>query len=127
VPIQAHATREASSGEPIDRSYLARFTLGNAALEREILELFAAQMPLYVAQLRTAANSKAWMLAAHTIKGSALAVGAQRLADLAQRAERLDVDAASADGQHIRQQAADAVAEASSAVCGHIACLFATD
>ena len=46
---------------------------------------------------------KDWKLAAHTIKGSALAVGARRLASLAQMAERLDVDADPADSQTMRR------------------------
>ena len=81
LPTHAAAQQAPSVAEPIDRGYLARFTLGNAALEREVLELFAGQLPLYVGQLRAAASQQDWMLAAHTIKGSALAVGAQRLAE----------------------------------------------
>ena len=79
--------------EPIDRGYLARVTLGNRVLEREVLELFAGQLPVYVAQLRAADSQKDWRFAAHTIKGSALAVGANRLASLAHMAERLDLEA----------------------------------
>lgn len=78
---------------PIDRQYLARFTMGNAALEQEVLELFAGQAPLYLADLRAAASRKAWKNAAHTIKGSAAAVGALRVSRLAELAERLDFDA----------------------------------
>lgn len=126
MQMAANAPQQAATADPIDRAYLARFTLGNAALEREILELFARHMPLYVGQLRDAADRKQWMLAAHTIKGSALAVGAQRLASLAQVAERLDVDALPAQSQHLRQEAADAIAAASEEACRYIACLFAT-
>lgn len=117
----AHGSGRAPAGstEPIDRAYLARFTLGNAALEREVLELFAAQVPLYVLQLRAAVTHKAWKDAAHTIKGSALAVGAHRLASLAQVAERLDVEAD-------RAHAIAAVAAGADEACRHIACLFAT-
>ncbi len=119
--------QQAATKDPIDRAYLARFTLGNAALEREILELFAGHMPLYLEQLRSAVDRKQWMLAAHTIKGSAMAVGAQQLASLAQAAERLDVDALSAEAQYLRREAADAIAAASDEACRYIACLFATD
>lgn len=124
LPVEADAAQRAGADEPIDLAYLARFTLGNAGLEREILELFAGQMPLYVEQLRAADSPKAWGLAAHTIKGSALAVGAHKLARLAQMAERLDVDAVAVDG--VGAQAADAVAAASDEVCRYIACRFAT-
>ena len=49
--------------EPIDRGYLARVTLGNRVLEREVLELFAGQLPVYVAQLRAADSEKDWKFA----------------------------------------------------------------
>jgi len=112
--------------EPIDRAYLARFTLGSAALEREVLELFALQTALYVQQLRVAATRTAWKDAAHTIKGSARAVGARRLASLAQVAEQLDVEAGLPDGETRRKQAVAAVAEGAEEARRYIACLFAT-
>ena len=125
MPLGRDITQGASAEEPIDRRYLARFTLGNGALEREVLELFAGQMPRYVEQLHAAASAKEWALAAHTIKGSALAVGARRLASLAQTAERLDVEANSVNSQTVRRDAAAAVAAASDEACRYIAALFA--
>ena len=110
----------------IDRAYLARFTMGNAGLEREILELFTGQMPRLVSDLRNATTHKEWTLAAHTIRGSALAIGARDLANLAQIAESLDWNMEPAERDRVREQAADAVALASDHVCRHIACLFAT-
>ena len=71
----------------LDRDHLARYTLGDAALEQEVLGLFIGQMPETVAMLRGSGSPRAWILAAHTIKGSARAVGAWRLADVAERAE----------------------------------------
>ena len=126
MPVAMDAARELDTSEPINRSYLARFTLGNAALEREVLELFAAQMPLYVEQLRAATGNKEWKLAAHTIKGSAMAVGAQRLASLATSAESLVVDHDPSRYERARQAAAEDVAVAAQEACDHIACLFAT-
>ncbi len=73
----------------VDLTYLRRFTFGNADLEREVLGLFADQAPQYLSQLRTARSTKAWGDAAHTIKGSARAVGAWHLARVAEAAERL--------------------------------------
>ena len=71
----------------LDRDHLARYTLGDVALEQEVLGLFIGQMPETVAMLRGSGDAHAWTLAAHTIKGSARAVGAWRLADVAERAE----------------------------------------
>jgi len=117
---------DAKVEEPIDRAYLARFTLDSEALEREVLGLFAEQLPLYVAQLRAAASPLEWRTAAHTIKGSALAVGARRLANVAQTAERLDVDPGRLDTQDRREQTVAAVAAAAEHARSFIACLFAT-
>ena len=117
---------EVNDSQPIDRAFLARFTRGNAALEREVLELFARQLPIYVEQLRAAANAKDWKEAAHGIKGSAMAVGAHRLAGCALAAERLDFDVGDADSGTSRRQALDALEAASAEACRYIACLFAT-
>jgi HPt (histidine-containing phosphotransfer) domain-containing protein len=75
--------------KPVDLTYLRRFTFGNVELEREVLGLFADQAPQYLSHLRTARSTKAWGDAAHTIKGSARAVGAWQLARAAEAAERL--------------------------------------
>lgn len=74
--------------EPIDRAHLGRYTLGSLMLEREILGLFLAQLPLGIEQLRFASTDREWQIAAHTIKGSARAVGAWRIASLALEAEQ---------------------------------------
>lgn len=106
--------------DPVDLAYLARFTLGNVTLEREVLALFAAQMPLYLEALRGARGRKAWREAAHSIKGSACAVGAWWLAGCAEFAERVEVDgeAAAPDGQ--REGAVVAVARAAEEACRFI-------
>jgi len=119
------ATGPAGSGA-IDRDYLARFTMGNAALEREVLELFASQLPLYVQQLTDAQTGTAWREAVHTIKGSAAAVGARRLSNIARMAEQLDIESAVAVRAGQRAKAIAAVSEAADEACRSIACLFAT-
>jgi HPt (histidine-containing phosphotransfer) domain-containing protein len=74
---------------PIDRAHLQRYTLGDAGLELEILTLFIGQAPLTHAALTCAATAHDWSMAAHSLKGSARAVGATQVADLAERAETL--------------------------------------
>jgi HPt (histidine-containing phosphotransfer) domain-containing protein len=113
-----------SAGDPIDLAFLARFTLGNPALEREVLQLFAEQTPLYLAALREARLRKAWREAAHSIKGSASAVGAWRLARCAERAEGVDVDGHPASRGH-REEAVIAVAGAAEEACRFIAGMLA--
>jgi HPt (histidine-containing phosphotransfer) domain-containing protein len=79
-----------ASGElPVDLVHLRRYTLGDKALEAEILQLFLAQLPETIAALRSAATERDWKVAAHTLKGSSRAVGAWRIANLAQEAEAL--------------------------------------
>ena len=95
-PRSSRAERKAKSAsevqtvaEPLDLAHLRQFTLGDKHLESEILGLFIAQVPVSIATLKQAENDGAWYLAAHSLKGSARAVGARRLAALAARAERL--------------------------------------
>jgi HPt (histidine-containing phosphotransfer) domain-containing protein len=76
---------------PVDIAHLARYTLGDKALEREVLGLFVAEMPRRIVALREACSEKEWKMAAHTLKGSSRAVGAWRIAHLAQQAEQLSV------------------------------------
>jgi HPt (histidine-containing phosphotransfer) domain-containing protein len=128
VASRLDQSREGRAGRPsapIDRAFLARFTLGNAAIEREVLELFAGHVPLYLEQLCAANTAKAWRNAAHAIKGSALGVGAARLARFAELAERLDIEAEVALAEGVREQAIAAIAEAQDEVCRYIADLFA--
>jgi HPt (histidine-containing phosphotransfer) domain-containing protein len=79
----------APASAAIDFAHLRRFTLGDAGLELEVLRLFIDQVPITLADLKRASTSKQWATAAHTLKGSARAVGAWRLAKLAEGAERL--------------------------------------
>ena len=85
IPENGSCTNEL----PIDRAHLRRYTLGDKALEDEVLRLFLAQLPETLAALRSAATERDWKIAAHTLKGSSRAVGAWRIASLAQEAEAL--------------------------------------
>ena len=74
---------------PVDLVHLARYTLGNRSLEREVLSLFNTQSVLYLQRLKDAVADKDWKDAAHTIKGSARSIGAWQLARSAEIAETL--------------------------------------
>lgn len=104
---------------PVDHAYLARFTLGNAALEREVLDLFAEHAPTYLLQLMAAESDRAWYEAAHTLKGSARAVGALDVAAAAERAET----ARGVDDPGERAVVIDALASALDEVRAYIASL----
>jgi HPt (histidine-containing phosphotransfer) domain-containing protein len=89
----ARNVRQPDVAQPIDLAHLSRYTFGNAALQCEVLQLFAEQAPTTLAQLRSAETQKAWRDAAHTLKGSARAVGAWRVAGCAEQAESIDLRA----------------------------------
>lgn len=74
--------------KPIDLEHLRRFTLGDPDLEQEILTLFIDQAPKTLASLAEAESEQQWRAAAHGLKGSAKAIGAHHVADLAAEAER---------------------------------------
>jgi HPt (histidine-containing phosphotransfer) domain-containing protein len=81
---------------PVDLAHLRRYTLGDRSLEAEVLGLFLAQLPETIASLRSAATERDWKMAAHALKGSSRAVGAWRIASLAQEAEALICNSQSA-------------------------------
>jgi len=90
---------------PIDNAHLDRMTLGDIALEREVLAMFSAQAVGLIARLTTLASqgrssegrssearssearSSEGLALAHTLKGSARAIGAFRVADTAEALE----------------------------------------
>jgi len=70
---------------PIDLAHLARMTLGDAPLERQVLGMFASQSSNLMEKL-AALPAEAGALA-HTLKGSARAIGAFRVAECAEALE----------------------------------------
>ena len=70
---------------PVDRTHLSRMTLGDAALEREVLVLFERQSDKLLARLADMPADAAAL--AHTLKGSARAIGAFAVADAADALE----------------------------------------
>ncbi len=70
---------------PIDLAHLGRMTLGDHAVEREVLAMFAAQASDLANRL-AAMPADADRLV-HTLKGSARAIGAFRVADAAAELE----------------------------------------
>jgi len=71
----------------IDEEHLARMTLGDAALEREVLNIFVRQMALTMKRLAGAAPGVVAAVA-HTLKGSARGLGVWRVAEMAERVEQ---------------------------------------
>jgi HPt (histidine-containing phosphotransfer) domain-containing protein len=72
----------------VDFGYLERYAAGDAALIEEVLGLFREQAQLWMRLLDPAADGDAWRDAAHSLKGSALGVGAFALAERCETCER---------------------------------------
>ena len=70
---------------PIDIEHLQRMTLGDARLEREVLAMFSAQAASLVGSLVKLPPDAGAL--AHTLKGSARAIGAFAVADAAAELE----------------------------------------
>ncbi|MEM9279169.1 MAG: Hpt domain-containing protein [Pseudomonadota bacterium] len=81
------ACRSAGTDKPLDLVHLSSVTMGDRTLEKEILSMFAAQIPGYLKLVREANQPSDVRKAAHTIKGSARSIGAFRLAELAKACE----------------------------------------
>ena len=84
-PVTTHPNSEPAA--PIDFDHLNRYTLGDKALEREILGLFSQTLAVSIETMTAPSTHKEWAAATHTLKGSARAIGATWLAELAQKAE----------------------------------------
>ena len=78
------ATRKAV----FDRDHLAHYTMNSPELEREIIGLFLQQLPTTIMLVKTASSHADWKLATHTLKGSAAAVGATFINELATELEK---------------------------------------
>lgn len=101
----------------IDVQHLGRMTLGEAALEAEVLALFSAQSGELVTRLKAIPPDAAAL--AHTLKGSARAIGAFRVAEAALGVEAAmknsgDVPAAIVLLQHAVEEAQAAIRRMSS-------------
>ena len=86
-PKQRRQRQPAPDPHIFDLAHLRRYTQHNAELEAELLRLFNDQLSGLVKQIREGSVAGDWKLAVHTLKGSARAIGAPAIADLAARIE----------------------------------------
>jgi HPt (histidine-containing phosphotransfer) domain-containing protein len=107
----------ASAVCPVDLDHLRRVMLGDQALERDVLNIFLKQSGRLLEQLAEM-RSDAGALA-HTLKGSARAIGAFRLADSAAAME--DAARQGGDLSGLLGTLAAALAEARGAIEAHLA------
>jgi HPt (histidine-containing phosphotransfer) domain-containing protein len=109
----------------IDKQHLAGVTLGDASLEREVLELFLRQAALMLGRIGRAPATVAAAAAAHTLKGSARGIGLWRLV---RAAESFEQAVANAGEDRIKDALSELTAaglEASAAISAHLDRSFA--
>lgn len=73
---------------PLDRAHLDAVTDGDRTLQKEVLAIFFAQVPLYILAVREARHDDGqWRSAVHRLKGAARSIGAVPLARAGGEAE----------------------------------------
>ena len=97
---------------PISLDQLRRMTLGDADLEREVLAMFSTQAGRLLDRLAPLPDDAATL--AHTLKGSARAIGADGVADAAEAFE--DAIRSGGDCAYALANLAEAIAEARAAI-----------
>ena len=98
------------SGAAIDIEHLSRMTLGELSLQREVLALFDRQADMLLPRIRQGAPATA-AASAHTLKGSAVGIGAFKVARAVEEVEQ-------AQGLEIRDAAITAAVDTLAAVLG---------
>lgn len=112
---QVSAPALGPTDQAIDLDHLARMTLGDRSLEREVLQLFERQVEILMARL-TATDPAVAAGAVHTIKGSAHGIGARGVAQAAAAVELAVRNGA--DRQAATDALAVAIARARTAIAG---------
>jgi hypothetical protein len=90
------ASRSGADGPVIDTEHLSRMTLGELSLRREVLALFDRQADILLPRIRQGTPPMA-AASAHTLKGSAVGIGAFKVAravEEVEQAQNLERDAA---------------------------------
>ena len=86
------APESGADPEVLDLDHLARYTMGNRELERELLRLFRTQIRAQVTGVAQARDAQDWRFATHTLKGVARSIGAWAIADTAEKLEQIGHD-----------------------------------
>lgn len=74
--------------KPVDLVHLSKQTFGSKELENEVLGLFRNHSQVCLKRMKEAKSNKDWADAAHSIKGSARAIGAWEIGERAEYYER---------------------------------------
>lgn len=77
------------SDTEIDFDHLNQYVGGDASLTAEVFGLFKHQVEMWGRALVVEADDETWESVTHSLRGTALAVGATKLAELCEKAETL--------------------------------------
>ena len=105
----------APSAPALDLAHLSRMTLGESALEREVLALFDHQAGMLLARMASEAPRMVAALA-HTLAGSASGIGAWKVAEAAAAVERAAAEPGAIALTGVMEQLVAAVAEVHAAI-----------
>jgi HPt (histidine-containing phosphotransfer) domain-containing protein len=94
----------------LDLAHLSRQTMGDSGLRREILVMFLDESVVHLDRLQAAGDTRAWRMAAHTLKGVALNVGAFSLARVCGEVEHLDLVGGAANQREALNRVIDMMA-----------------
>ena len=100
----------------VDFVHLEHYAGGDQALIEEVLGIFREQAEIWIQLLAPDAPAGAWKDAAHSLKGSALGVGAFKLAQACEAAEKV-----AGDEPGRRARLLDAIRDAMDAALADIA------
>jgi len=120
VTTYEHARPKTPEVAVLDRDHLARMTFGDRSLEREVLQLFDRQSELLLDRMRVSGPAAIATLA-HTLKGSAVGIGATRVARAAAEAEVVRANPGESDRviAELAQAVDEARAEISALIRAH--------
>ena len=92
------------SDTEIDFDHLNQYVGGNKSLTAEVFSLFKHQVEMWGRALVVDADDETWASVTHSLRGTALAVGATQLAQLCENAEELVGDSNRPGGRDVALQ-----------------------
>lgn len=81
------ARQREGNAKPVDLVHLGNQTMGDEALETEILSIFKSQSQIYMKMMLNSCDVTNRIRAAHSLKGAARGIGAFELAERAAEVE----------------------------------------
>lgn len=102
----------------LDLAHLSRYSMGDRALEAELLALFRTQVHLQADAITLAADEESWKFATHTLKGVARSLGAWRIARIAAALESLGFEGDMGERALLLGQLAQHISECEAAIDG---------